>query len=133
MPGPNFITQAELDDLRAQQIQSIAEIGGFGDIRRVTVTSNGRGGVTRTLSVVGDNVPMRLWISSGPNGTSEESKFWGEQELSQTDAFVVVAWNQDLAIEDVIIYDNREWRVVGLQYDDTFRTARRARCEAMRP
>lgn len=133
MPGPDFITQAELDDIRAQQIQSIVEIGGFGDIRRPTYASNGKGGATRTMNVVGDNVPMRLWISSGSNGTSEETKFWGEQELAQTDAFVVMAWNQDIAIEDIIIYDSREWRVVGFQSTDTFITAKRVRCESMRP
>lgn len=132
MPGPDFITAAELADIRAQQIQSIAEIGGFGDIKRQVFDSDGEGGATRTLNTVGSNVPMRLWISSGPNGTSEETRFWGEKENAQTDAFVVLAWNQDVAIEDVIIYDNREWRVVGFQANDTFITAKRVRVEAMR-
>ena len=79
-----------------------------------------------------NNVPMRLWISSGPNGTSEETRFWGNQEKAQSDAFVVLAWNADIQIQDQIIYDNREWEVVGLQITDTFRTAIRVRVEAMR-
>lgn len=132
MPGPEFISQAELDDIRAQQIRSITEIGGFGDIKRQSFVTDNDGGATRTLTNVSLNVPMRLWISSGPNGTSEETRFWGEQENAQTDAFVVMAWNQDIAIEDVIIYDNREWRVVGFQANDTFITAKRVRVEAMR-
>lgn len=132
MPGPNFISQAELDDIRAQQIDLIAEIGTTGNIKRQSFTSNGRGGQTRTLTTIGTNVPMRLWISSGPNGTSEEAKFWGEQELSQTDAFVVVAWNQDIDVYDIIEFDGREWRVVGVQFDDAFLTAKRLRVEAMR-
>ncbi len=132
MPGPEFITQAELDGLRAEQIRVIAEIGTVGTIKRQTWASNGRGGQTRTLTTIGTNVPMRLWISSGPNGTSEESKFWGEQEQSQTDAFVVVAWDQDIDVYDLIEYDGREWRVVGTQYDDAFLTAKRLRVEAMK-
>lgn len=132
MPGPDFITQAELDDLRQQQREVIAEIGGFGDIKRQVFVSNNRGGQTRTLTTIGLNVPMRLWISSGSNGTSAENKFWGEQELSQTDAFVVLYWDQEIAVQDVIIYDNSEWRVLGLQFDDTFRTARRLRVERLR-
>lgn len=132
MPGPEFITQAELDDLRAEQIRLIAEIGTVGNIKRQTWASNGRGGQTRTLTTIGLNVPMRHWISSGPNGTSEESKFWGEQEQSQTDAFVVVAWNQDIDVYDIIEFDGREWRVVGAQFDDAFLTAKRLRVEAMK-
>lgn len=131
MPGPYFITQAELDELRAIQIQSIVEIGGFGTIRRPTVSPDGVGGFTNTYTVQ-NNVPMRLWISSGPNGTSEETRFWGNQEKAQSDAFVVLAWNADIQIQDQIIYDNREWEVVGLQITDTFRTAIRVRVEAMR-
>lgn len=132
MPGPDFISQAELDDLRAQQAEVIAEIGTFGDIKRQSFASNGRGGATRTLTTVGTNVPMRLWISSGPNGTAEETRFWGEQELAQTDAFVVLYWNQDIALQDVIVFDNREWRVVGVQAKDAFITAKRLRVESMR-
>ena len=78
MPGPNFITQAELDDIRAQQINSIAEIGGFGTIKRPTYTADSYGGYTAAYASQ-TNVPMRLWISSGPNGTAEETRFWGEQ------------------------------------------------------
>ncbi len=132
MPGPVFISQAELDALRAEQIQLIAEIGTTGNIKRQGFASNGRGGQTRTLTTIGTAVPMRLWISSGPNGTSEEAKFWGEQELSQTDAFVVVAWNQDIDVYDIIEFDGREWRVVGVQFNDAFLTAKRLRVEAMR-
>lgn len=132
MPGPNFITQAELDQLRAEQVDLISEIGTTGTIKRQTWASNGKGGQTRTLTVVGTNIPMRLWISSGPNGTAEEVKFWGEQELAQTDAFVVMAHNQDIAINDLIEYSGREWRVVGMQFDDAFITAKRLRVEAMR-
>lgn len=131
MPGPMFISQAELDEIRAIQVQSIVEIGGFGSISRPTTVSDGRGGFTNTY-VTQTNVPMRLWISSGPNGTSEETRFWGNQEKAQTDAFIVLAWNADIKIEDVIAYDNRHWSVVGLQITDTFRTAIRARVEAMR-
>lgn len=131
MPGPVFITQAELDEMRALQIQSIAEIGGFGTIRRPTVIPDGRGGFTNTYSIQ-ENVPMRLWISSGPNGTSEEARFWGNQERAQTDAFLVLAWNADIQIQDNIEFDGRFWYVVGLQITDTFRTAIRARIEAMR-
>lgn len=132
MPGPNFITQAELDDIRAQQLQAIAEIGGFGDIQRATYASDGKGGYDRTLTTVAANCPMRVWISSGPNGTSAETRFWGEQELASTDAFLVVAWNQDLAVEDIVIFDGREWQVTGVQAIDTFITAKRARLIAMR-
>lgn len=132
MPGPNYITQAELDDLRQQQKDLIAEIGGFGDIKRQVFASNNKGGQTRTLQTIGTNVPMRLWISSGPNGTSSELRFWGEQELSQTDAFVILYWDQDIAVEDVIIYDNSEWRVLGLAFNDTFRTAKRLRVARLR-
>lgn len=132
MPGPNFISQAELDDIRAQQIDMISEIGGFGDIKRATYVSNNKGGYDRTLTNVGLSVPMRVWISSGPNGTAAETRFWGEQELSQTDAFLVVAWNQDLQVQDIIIFDGREWEVVGVQATDTFITAKRARLVAMR-
>lgn len=132
MPGPNWISQAELDDLRAQQIDSIAEIGGTGTISRQSWVPDNEGGQTRTLTVVASNVPMRLWISSGPNGTAAENRFWGEQELSQTDAFVVLAWNQDIQVQDVIIYDSREWRVLGIQANDTFITAKRLRVAAMR-
>jgi len=85
------------------------------------------------MTVVGNNVPLRHWISSGSNGTSEEAKFWGEQELAQTDAFVVMYWNQDVQINDVILYKGREWRVVGMQFDDAFITAKRLRVESMRP
>jgi len=133
MPGPNFISQAELDQLRAEQKQLIAEVGTTGTIKRQTWASNGRGGMTRTLTTIGTNVPLRHWISSGPNGTSEEAKFWGEQENSQTDAFVVAYWDQDINVYDVITFaDGREWRVVGVQFDDSFLTAKRLRVEAMR-
>lgn len=132
MPGPNFISQAELDQIRAEQVELISEIGTTGTIKRQTWTSNGRGGQNRTLTTIGTNIPMRLWISSGPNGTSEETKFWGEQELSQTDAFVVMKWDQDIGINDLIEYLGREWRVVGVQFDDAFITAKRLRVEAMR-
>lgn len=132
MPGPNFISQAELDTMRAEQATLIAEIGTVGNIKRQTWTSDNAGGMTRTLTTIGTNVPMRLWISSGPNGTSEEAKFWGEQEVSQTDAFVVVAWNQDIDVYDMIEFDGREWRVVGVQFDDAFLTAKRLRVEAMK-
>lgn len=131
MPGPMFITQAELDQIRYEQVQSIVEIGGFGDIRRPTTVSDGKGGFTQTYSVQ-TGVPMRLWISSGPNGTSEEVRFWGNQEKAQTDAFIVLAWDADIEIRDNIVYDNRTWEVVGLQITDTFRTAIRARVESMR-
>lgn len=132
MPGPEYITQAELDDLRQQQRDLIGEIGTFGNIKRQVFASNNRGGYSRTLTTIGLNVPMRLWISSGSNGTSEEVKFWGEQELAQTDAFVVLYWDQDIAIADIIEFDGDEWRVVGMQFDDAFLTAKRLRVERMR-
>jgi hypothetical protein len=129
---PDFITPAELAQIRAEQVQLISEIGTTGTIKRQSFASNGRGGQTRTLSTIGSNVPMRLWISSGPNGTAEETKFWGEQELSKTDAFVVMAHDQEIQVQDIIEYDGREWKVVGLQFDDAFITAKRLRVEAMR-
>ena len=131
MPGPNWLSQAELDDLRAQQIDLISEIGGLGDIKRPTYTADGRGGST-TSFVTQSSVPMRIWISSGPNGTAEETKFWGEQELSQTDAFITLAWNADIQIQDWIRFDSKDWRVVGLQITDTLRTAIRGRMESIR-
>ncbi len=131
MPGPLFISQDELDDLRVQQAEAIAEIGGVGDIKRPTYTANGFGGSTVTFATQ-SNIPMRLWISSGTNGTAEETRFWGDQELSQTDAFLVVAYNVDLKIQDWIRFDSRDWRVVGIQATDTFITAKRARLKAMR-
>lgn len=127
----SFLSQADLAKIRAQQKVLISEIGGFGDIRRRTYAPNGRGGTSISYAVQA-NVPMRLWISSGPNGTSEESRFWGEQELALTDAFVIVAWDTDLRIEDEIVYDNRSWKVVGLQANDTHITALRARVESLR-
>ncbi len=132
MPGPNFVSQAELDDLRAQQIDLISEIGTVGNIKRQSWTNDNDGGVIRNLATIGTAVPMRLWISSGSNGTSEEVRFWGEQELSQTEAFVVMAWNQDVQVQDLIEFDGREWRVVGMQFNDAFLTAKRIRVEAMR-
>ncbi len=132
MPGPNFITQAELDALRAEQERLIAEIGTVGDIKRQSFASDNAGGQTRTLTTVSSNTPMRLWISSGPNGTSEETRFWGERENAQTDAFVVLAWYREIEIQDIIIFDGREWQVVGLQFDDAFLTAKRLRVESMR-
>lgn len=131
MPGPNWLSQAELDDMRAQQINLISEIGGFGDIKRPTYVSNGYGGTEPTFATQ-SNVPMRLWISSGPNGTSEESRFWGEQENNSTDAFLVVAWDTDIQINDWISCLDRNWKVVGLQITDTLRTATRARLESLR-
>lgn len=132
MPGPNWLSQAELDDLRAQQADIISEIGTTATIKRQSWVSDNMGGQTRTLTTVAANVPLRLWISSGPNGTSEESRFWGEQELSQTDAFVVMAWDQDIQVQDLIEFDGREWRVVGIQATDALLTAKRLRVEAMR-
>jgi head-tail adaptor len=132
MPGPNFITATELAQLRAEQDLLIGEIGTTGTIKRPTYTSNGRGGYTETFATVASNVPLRLWISSGPNGTSEEAKFWGEQELAQTDAFVVMNYNQDINEKDVIDTIGRTWRVVGIQFDDAFLTAKRLRVESMR-
>lgn len=131
MPGPDWLSQAELDDLRAQQIDLISEIGGTCDIKRPTYTPNGKGGSTPGFSTQ-SNVPLRLWISSGPNGTAEETRFWGEEERNQTDAFVTFAWNVDIRIGDWILYDSRDWKVVGVQITDTLRTAIRVRVVAMR-
>lgn len=131
MPGPNFISQDDLDQIRAEQALVIQEIGGFGDIKRPTNTPNGRGGITTTYTTQ-SNVPMRLWISSGPNGTSTESRFWGEQELNYTDAFVTVAWDTDIRIGDLIRYDSKDWQVTGYQANDTFRTAIKVRVAALR-
>ncbi len=131
MPGPNWLSQAELDDLRAQQIDLISEIGGVGDIKRPTYTADGNGGSTIAFATQ-SAVPMRIWISLGPNGTAEETRFWGEQELAQTDAFVTLAWNADIQIQDQIIFDSRIWQVVGLQITDTLRTAIRGRLESLR-
>lgn len=131
MPGPMFITQAELDGIRAEQIQSIVEIGGFGTIRRPSIVSDGQGGsITSYTDQV--NVPMRLWISSGPTGTTEESRIWADQEKAITSAFLVLAWDADIRIEDHVMYDGRPWLVVGLQVKDTFHTATRVRVESMR-
>lgn len=75
---------------------------------------------------------MDIVRAVNPNGTSEEAKFWGEQENSQTDAFVVVYWTQDINVYDVIEFAGREWRVVGTQFDDAFLTAKRLRVESMK-
>lgn len=131
MPGPVFISQYELDQVRSEQAQAIAEIGGFGDIKRPSYAADGYGGSTTTFTTQSD-VAMRLWISSGTNGTAEETRFWGDQELSQTDAFIVVPYGTDITINDQIHYDDREWMVVGLQTKDTFATAIKARVKAMR-
>lgn len=131
MPGEFFISQAELDEIRGEQVQMIAEIGNFVDIKRPTFVKDGRGGHTTTF-VTQANIPARVWISSGPNGTSEETRFWGEEERFQTDAFMVVAYDTDLLIGDWIRWDDKDWKVVGVQVDDTFRTAIRARLVAMR-
>lgn len=131
MPGPNWLSQAELDDIRSMQNDLIDEIGGFCDIKRPTYVPNGKGGSTQTF-VTQSNVPFRHFLSSGPNGTSEEAKFWGEQERNQQDAFVTFPWDTDIRVEDWIRYDGKDWHVVGLQTNDTLRTAIKVRVETMR-
>lgn len=132
IPGNNtFLNQADLDTMRALQAELITEIGGFGDIKRPTYVPNGYGGHSVTF-VTQSNIPMRVWISSGPNGTSTESRFWGEQEVNNTDAFLVVQWDTDLQIGDWVHFDSKDWKVVGLQTTDTFHTATRARLESLR-
>lgn len=126
-----FLNQADLDYMRAQQIEMIAEIGGIGSIKRPVRTADGYGGYTETFNTQA-NIPMRLWISSGPNGTSQEARFWSEQELNETDAFVTLAWNADIKITDHITFENRDWRVIGLQYKDAHWTAIRLRVVALR-
>ena len=131
MPGPNFISQAELDQMRYEQRLMIQEIGGFGTIKRPTVTPNGRGGWTNDY-VEFPNIPMRLWISAGPEGTTDETEYVANQESSQTVAFVTLAWDVDIQLKDHIEYDNRAWEVLGTQYPDTFHTAIRVRVTAIR-
>lgn len=129
--GPIFLSSAEAAQLRADQSELLAEMGSVGQIKRPTYTPNGYGGTTVSFAVQ-DNIPMRLWISSGPNGTSQESRFWGEQEANSTDAFLVVAFDVDLLIQDWVNVEGRDYRVVGLQTSDSFRTATRARLESLR-
>lgn len=131
MPGPNFITQAELDQIRQEQILMIQEIGGFGTIKRPTVAPDGRGGWSNSF-VEFPGVPMRLWISAGPEGTTDETEYVGNQEATQTVAFVTMAWDVDIQVKDHIVYDNRAWEVLGMQFPDTFGTAIRVRVTAIR-
>lgn len=128
----SFLSPADLQQMREEQKRVIAEIGTIVNHQRASYGPNGRGGITRVLTTVNSALPARLWISSGPNGTSEEVRFWAEQELSQTDAFVVVAWDTDVRVEDLFVFDNREFRVVGVQNKDAHNTATRCRVEAMR-
>jgi len=64
--GPIFLSAADAADMRAQQAETIAELGSIGQIKRPTYIPNGYGGTTVTFEIQ-ENVPMRLWISSGPN------------------------------------------------------------------
>lgn len=126
-----FLSQADINYLRSQQSILIREFGGEGDIKRPTYTSNGRGGSTVTYTTQVD-VPMRIWISSGSSGTFHESKFWGEKENNQIEAFAVLDWDVDIQIKDHITYEGLVWQVTGMQSPDTFRSARRVQLEAMR-
>lgn len=132
MPGYEYLSPAELAQIRGDQDKLRDEIGGTGNIVRPTYTPNGRGGTTRALTTVYSNIPMRIWISSGPNGTTEESKFWGEQEISVTDAFLQVRWDIALELKDIVQWGGREWQIVGIQATDTHNTAIRARLESLR-
>jgi len=129
--GPNFLSQADADYLRQEQKTLMNEIGSIGQIKRPTYVPNGYAGTTVTFETF-DNIPMRLWISSGPNGTSQESRFWGEQENASTDAFLVLNWDQDIQEGDWIHCEGRDYKVVGLQITDSFRTATRVRLESLR-
>jgi hypothetical protein len=127
-----FLNAQMLAYMRAQQITMIEEIGGFVNIKRPTGTSSdGSGGFTQTFTTQ-TAVPARVYISSGPNGTSEESHFWGEQEVNKTDAFIVLAWDADIQNQDFVEFAGRLWSVVGLQITDTHRTAIRGRLESLR-
>lgn len=130
--GPTWLSQADADEMRAEQLTLLQEIGSVGQIKRPTYVPNGYGGTTVVFNTTYDNVPMRLWISSGPNGTSQESRFWGEQEQASTDAFLVVAFDQDIQEQDWVHVEGRDYKVVGLQITDSFRTATRARLQSLR-
>lgn len=125
-----LLTQAMLDYMRRVQNDNLVDRC---TIRHLTGrTNNGFGGVVNNYDDETE-VPCRLWISSGPNGTSTESRFYGDAEVALTDAFLILAWDQDIAIQDQILYDGRAWEVVGYQSNDTFVSAKRVRLASLRP
>lgn len=133
--------QADLDYMRGIQNDNLRDTC---TVRRPTTTPNGRGGFTTTWTTVLENVPCRVWISSGPNGTSEESRFYADQEMNITDSFLIMAWDSDVRVEDEVVYNipaeqqhaggptTRTYKVVGTNAPDTIITALRARIEAIR-
>lgn len=125
-----LMTQRMLDYMRAMQFDNLVDTCTIHHYSGRT--SDGYGGVTTTYTDEVD-VPCRLWISSGPNGTSSEAHFYGDAEVNVTDAFLVLAWDQDISAGDRITYDNRLWEVAGFQSNDTWVTAKRVRLSSLRP
>lgn len=135
-----FFLPGDLAYMRAMQklfIDNPRNNGTAGDtcvIRRPVRTSDGLGGWTETFSQQ-TGVPCRLWISSGPNGTTQQTGYWAEQEQRRTSAFMIFYWDADVRIGDYLVYTNNEtsftaeYRCVGLQDDDTMNTATRIRVE----
>lgn len=125
-----LLTQAMLDYMRQMQNDNLYDTCTLKHYNgRV---NNGYGGAVTSFTDE-PNVRCRLWISSGPNGTSSESRFYGDTEVDITDAFLILAWDQAIGIYDQVLYDNRIWEVAGFQSNDTIVTAKRVRLVSKRP
>jgi hypothetical protein len=134
MGNYRFVRQSELDFIRKVQGDNLFDTC---VVDRPTQTSTGYGGWTTTYTTIGE-YNCRFWISSGPSGTSQESHFWGGQELGNTVGFITLPWNADIKLKDRITYTHsesgevRKFQVTGLQKKDTFVTATRVRVEGLR-
>lgn len=134
MPNYRFIQQRDLDYIRKVQEDNLLDTC---VVQRPTKVSNGKGGWTNTWTDI-DTYNCRFWISSGPSGTSQESHFWGEKEVSNTVGFVTLPWDADVQAKDRIVWTNAETGeertvyVTGLQKSDTWITATRVRVESLR-
>jgi hypothetical protein len=128
-----------LNEIRSYQNANLTDTC---TIKRPTTVANGRGGVTRTFTIVASNVPCRVFIASGPNGTSSENHFFGDREVNITDSFLILPWNQDIRVEDYVDYTAptdqntesavRTYKVVGMNKPDSITTVTRARVESVR-
>jgi head-tail adaptor len=129
-----FISQSDLAYIRQFQEDNLFDTC---VVERPTTTNNGYGGWTNAWATIA-TYDCRFWISSGPSGTSQESKFWGNQEVSNTVGFITLKWDADVQVKDRITWtstetgDVRELYITGIQRDDTFVTATRCRVESLR-
>jgi hypothetical protein len=129
-----FISASELAYIRQFQEDNFFDTC---VVERPAQTNNGYGGWTTTWTTI-DTYACRFWISSGPSGTSQESKFWGNQEVNNTVGFITMKYNADVQVKDRITWthaetgETRELYITGIQREDTFVTATRCRVESLR-